>query len=130
METCRTHTDRTAGAGVIEDPAERSALAVSGEIDLASVLSFTALLQRHLDRARPGERLDVDLSRVVFFSAAGLRALLAAGAAARRSGCELRVAALSPAVDHVLGLTGTRDAVLRGVPPSPRGVATPGRRMP
>jgi anti-anti-sigma factor len=116
METCRTHTDRPAGVVVIEDPTRRSALAVSGEIDLASARSFAALLQRHLDQARPGEQLDVDLSRVLFFSAAGLRALLVAGATARRSGRELRVAALSPAVDHVLDLTGTRDAVLRGHP--------------
>jgi anti-sigma B factor antagonist len=82
-------------------------LVVTGEIDLASTPALRELMEFHLRQAgRSG--LDLDLSRVRFFSAAGVRALLDTTATARRDGTRLHVTALSPEVEQVIELTGTQ----------------------
>jgi anti-anti-sigma factor len=109
MTTHPLPTDPTAGAAALAaDPAAAPVLVVTGEIDLGSAPAFGSTLRTRLDATAPGGRLDVDLSRVLFFSAAGLRVLLLAVEDAGRAGKQLRVTTLSPAVAHVVDLTGTR----------------------
>ena len=77
---------------------------LSGDLDLASAPD---LREQLLGLLRPGtSRLVLDLSRVSFCDASGLAVLVGASHRARMLGGFLRLAAVSPATDRVLHLTG------------------------
>jgi anti-anti-sigma factor len=95
-------------AFAVEDAPGARTLVVSGEIDLATAPEFEHFLGQQLHASGRPEVLDLDLSRVLFFSAIGLRVLLDATDAAGGLGVRLRVVAISSAVGHVLDLTHTR----------------------
>ncbi len=77
---------------------------VTGELDLASAPELAAQLSR---LRRPGAVVTVDLTAIRFIDVAGLRVLLAARAAARTDGWELRVLPTSPVLARLLELTET-----------------------
>ena len=83
-------------------------MVISGEIDLATAPAFEHFLCRHVQAPGRLGVLDLDLSRVLFFSAIGLRILLKVAETAGVRGVRLRVVGLSPAVAHVLDITDTR----------------------
>jgi anti-anti-sigma factor len=93
-----------------EDAFGRRTLSVCGEIDVASAPMLSAFLTDHVGEAAAQGRseLDLDLSRVRFFSAAGLRSVLGAAERARGCGTTLRVMP-SYVVLLVLDATRTRD---------------------
>ncbi|WP_214401662.1 STAS domain-containing protein [Pseudonocardia lacus] len=103
-------------------------LVVSGEIDLLTAPALGAFLQSHLDGSRTC--LALDLSRVMFFAAAGLHPLLGALDTAERRGVALRPVRLSPAVVHVLELTDTVDCFAEAAraPNTPSTTTAPSRR--
>jgi anti-anti-sigma factor len=108
-ETSRVHPDAFATAMTSSrDPAAPDTLRVIGEVDLATAPSLSAGIAAHLERARGlGHReVDLDLSGVTFFSAAGLRTLLQAARAAAEQGMTLRLRT-SQAVELVLRTTKT-----------------------
>jgi anti-anti-sigma factor len=77
---------------------------LSGELDLASA---RALREQLLGLLRPGSsRLVIDLSKVSYCDARGLAVLIGTGRRARLLGGFLRLAAVSPQVDHMLHITG------------------------
>jgi len=77
---------------------------LSGDLDLASA---PGLREQLLGLLRPGtSRLVLDLSRVSFCDASGLAVLVGASHRARMLGGFLRLAAVSPATERVLQLTG------------------------
>ncbi|MEU8779814.1 STAS domain-containing protein [Streptomyces sp. NPDC048606] len=80
---------------------------ISGEIDFdnATVLREDLLAALVSHRAT----LLVDLGEVTFCDCAGLNALLAARATARRAGRRLRIVAAGRRVERLLDLTSTRD---------------------
>jgi anti-anti-sigma factor len=79
---------------------------VRGDIDLSVCQQLGEVLLEQLDQAV--DTVEVDLSEVTFFAAAGLHVLLDAAEAARRRGITLRIGRLSPIVATVLDVTGTR----------------------
>jgi anti-anti-sigma factor len=78
-------------------------LTVAGRLD---GLTAPSLEEALLDRARRGESLCVDLSRVSYVSSAGLRVLLAAAKELRRQGRGLELRKPSDDVYNVLKLSG------------------------
>jgi len=79
---------------------------LSGELDLAGA---PALREQLLGLLRPGaSRLVIDLSKVSHCDASGLAVLIGTGRRARLLGGFLRLAAVSPQVDHILHITGLR----------------------
>jgi len=89
-------------------------LRVSGEVDLATVSGLLDFLDRELAQAAAGSRMVVDLSGIVFFSAAGVRALLTAAHHARRRAGGLGPHPLSAQAAAVLELCGIELAVGTG----------------
>jgi len=80
--------------------------ALSGELDIACA---PALREQLLGLLRPGSsRLVIDLSKVSHCDANGLAVLIGTGRRARLLGRFLRLAAVSPQVDHELNITGLR----------------------
>ncbi len=77
---------------------DRHVLRVSGEIDAATAGEFELALAAAFE---PTEPLQVDLSGVPFMDSSGLRALLAVSRVR-----EITVSLASPAVRHVLELSG------------------------
>jgi anti-anti-sigma factor len=86
----------------------RTTLVVSGEIDLDSAPVLERLVVLHL-RAAGELGVDLDLSLVRFFSAAGVHALLAAVDPVDPAGAPLRITLMSPEVERMLELTRTQD---------------------
>lgn len=79
-------------------------VAISGSIDSLNADQFTESFTCNVREGRI--RLVADLSDVVYTSSAGLRSLLAAVKDSRRLGGDLRIAAVQPAVQRVLSLSG------------------------
>jgi anti-anti-sigma factor len=107
--------DRTAPRAAIrtvDDNAGRRTVIINGEVDLASAPAVELLLQLHLDDGG-ADHLDLDLAEVSFFSAAGLRSVLAAEHAAATAGVGFRITAMSPVVRHVLRATGVAEEAVR-----------------
>ena len=79
-------------------------LSVRGELDI----STSGMLERELgDLLESGaERLEVDLSGVVFIDSSALSALVGARERATRRGLQLVLVSPSPACEKVLGITG------------------------
>ncbi|HET9128808.1 MAG TPA: STAS domain-containing protein [Propionibacteriaceae bacterium] len=76
--------------------ADRPVIHVRGDLDIGSVSRYLRVVRQGLGGG--DRRLDVDLAGVTFVDVAGLRALLDAERAARRSGRELRYRQPSGAV--------------------------------
>lgn len=76
--------------------ADRPVIHVRGDLDVGSVSRYLRVVRQGLGGG--DRRLDVDLAGVTFVDVAGLRALLDAERAARRSGRELRYRQPSGAV--------------------------------
>lgn len=75
---------------------DRSVIHVRGDLDVGSVSRYLRVVRQGLGDG--DRRIDVDLAGVTFVDVAGLRALLDAERAARRSGRELRYRQPSGAV--------------------------------
>ena len=88
----------------IERQGSVSILRPRGEIDAKTVDHFARHLSSELSAGYV--QLVADLGEVSFMSSAGLRALLAILKETRRSAGDFRLAAVQPAVDQVLGMTG------------------------
>jgi anti-anti-sigma factor len=85
-------------------------VAVTGEIDAVNAVQFDAGLGRFAGAARP---MVIDLSGVVFFGVAGLRALLHFDDMHRRSGAAWLLVA-GPLVHRLLGVAGRGTARMAG----------------
>lgn len=83
-------------------------VAVSGEVDLSSAYLVSSAIDAELACGRT--RVVVDLRRVTFCDAAGIRALVRARDAAERSGADL-VVQPSPSVLLVLDVASATDVV-------------------
>jgi anti-anti-sigma factor len=103
-------------------------LRVSGEVDLATVSGLLDFLDRELAQAAAGSRMVVDLSGIVFFSAAGVRALLTAAEHAGRREVVLVPHPVSAQAAAVLELCGIELAV--GTGGAERRAARPLRPLP
>jgi anti-anti-sigma factor len=82
-----------------------SRLAIAGELDDDAGDAFTALIANAAAQYGVSEVV-VDLRRVTFLAAAGVRALLRGREAALRSGRELRVVGATGVVYQVLRISG------------------------
>ena len=81
-------------------------IAVSGDLDLASVDRLRSILER---QRGSGNGVVLDLSGLEFIDSVGLQLFLSAQADARRDGWSLAFAPeVGPAVGRLLDLTGTR----------------------
>ncbi|MGW0969905.1 STAS domain-containing protein [Streptomyces sp. NPDC002516] len=80
---------------------------VHGEIDLAGAELLRRALLKAAAVCRTGDAVTLDLSDVTFCDGSGLEALLRARRRASCEHCSLTIAAASPAVRHLLELTGT-----------------------
>jgi anti-anti-sigma factor len=100
-------TTASPGLALSTQPADGTTIVkLSGELDIACV---PALRERLLGMLRPSAtRLVVDLSKVSYCDARGLAVLIGTGRRARLLGGFLRLAAVSPQVDHMLHITGLR----------------------
>lgn len=83
-------------------------LRVTGELDLAACPHLERCLRAGLARART---LVLDLRRVAFMDAAGLRVILAASRSARRNGRHLMIVPGPALVDRLFALTATSGEV-------------------
>jgi anti-anti-sigma factor len=86
-------------------------LRVAGEVDLATAPQLAGFLSAQIARAAPGARVALDLARVGFFSAAGVRVLLDAVELAGCRGVALVVEPVSSSAALVIALCGIADAV-------------------
>ena len=85
-------------------------VAVIGEIDLSTAGILHAGLLGVLSAQLP-HRIEVDLAGVTFMDCVGITALVAAGQAAARTGCPLRITNPQPIVRRILDLTGLLDVL-------------------
>lgn len=97
----------------VETSARASVVRLIGELDADDAPAVRALLAEQVLRG-PGS-LVVDLSDLTFIDSAGLAALVAAHKGTRAAGTTLLLAAPTPAVVRVLGITGL-NAVLVTAP--------------
>jgi anti-anti-sigma factor len=84
--------------------AEQATLEVSGEIDIHTVDALVDALAATTGNGI--ERLVVDLDGVAFIGASGLNALVAAHAAHRDAGKEMRIRTTVPSTLRLISLTG------------------------
>ncbi|MFD8735887.1 STAS domain-containing protein [Streptomyces sp. NPDC059618] len=82
-------------------------VSVHGEIDLAGVELLRRALLKAAAVCRTGDVVTLDLSDVTFCDGSGLDELLRARRRALCEHCSLTIVAASPAVRHLLELTGT-----------------------
>ena len=83
-------------------------VALSGELDLSSALTFDEELRRIEETADPNT-LVLDLGGLKFLDSTGLRLILSAHVRATRRGRKLRILAGSTAVRRIFQLTGVFD---------------------
>ena len=92
----------------IESTGDHSYLAsIEGDLDLANGRDLVRNLGPLL--TVPGNRIELDLSRVEFIDSSGLQALLIAHRLAVGSTCQMVLVALSANVERLLDLTGCAD---------------------
>ena len=103
---------------------EAGPLSVSSSVD-AGTANVSLQGELDLDRAaavadelielpaRGAKRVVVDVSGLTFIDSSGLRALLTAREQLERAGAALELTALSPSVERVLDMTGTRSLLTR-----------------
>jgi len=80
---------------------------IDGDVDMASADHFERALKKALGTAD----VVIDLSACGFLDSAGLRSLVSAAREATRQGHGLALAAPTPEVTKLLGLTGISDAI-------------------
>src|SRR3712207_4935673 len=83
-------------------------VAVSGELDLSSALTFEEELRR-IEGDRDRATLVLDLRELKFLDSTGLRLILSAHARACRDGRRLRIIPGSQAVRRIFQLTGVTE---------------------
>jgi anti-sigma B factor antagonist len=83
-------------------------VALAGELDLSSALTFDEELRRIEDDGEP-QTLVLDLERLKFMDSTGLRLILSAHSRARRCGRRLRIEHASDTVKRIFRLTGVLD---------------------
>jgi anti-sigma B factor antagonist len=98
---------------------------IVGEIDMATIGALRTAFAEILETCAP-ERLVVDLTRVTFLSAAGVRVFVQVGKRMRRDGAGFAIDPVSPVADRVLQACGCGELVGTALAASP-GV-TPLRR--
>ncbi len=84
--------------------AELTVVQPRGRLDAAGSPALEEELRRHIANGRI--RLIVDLGETSYISSNGLRVLLAAHKAARRSGGELRLCCLRPRLAEIMEMVG------------------------
>ncbi len=82
------------------------AVAVRGEVDMATVPTFAAKVTEELSHS--ARTVVLDMSGVTFFGVSGLKSLLDVDSVARAGGKELVLGACSPQVQRMLYLTHAR----------------------
>ena len=98
---------------------------IVGEVDMATIGALRTAFAEILETRAP-ERLVVDLTRVTFLSAAGVRAFVQVGKRLRRDGAVLAIGPVSHIADRVIqacgcgDLVGTTPSASSGVSPPPR----------
>jgi anti-anti-sigma factor len=85
-------------------------LAISGEIDIASVDAFTDEVHSHLDGA--DGQVTLDLQNCLFIDSTGIRALVALAHEQRARGRTLELSGVTGEPLRVLGLSGLLDSGL------------------
>jgi len=89
------------------DSGQRSTLAVSGEVDIATVEEFLTEARECLDG--PVEVCQIDLGDVTFIDSSGLGALVRIRAAAHDRGKQVVLTNVPAAVGRLLDVTGLAD---------------------
>ncbi len=87
------------------------AVAVRGEVDMATVPAFAAKVTEELSHSP--RTVVLDMSGVTFFGVTGLKSLLDVDSMARAGGKELVLGACSPPVQRMLYLTRARTTSTR-----------------
>jgi anti-sigma B factor antagonist len=82
-------------------------IAVSGELDLSSALTFDEEVRRAEERLP--QALVLDLRRLRFMDSTGLRLIMEIDALAREDGFNFSVVRGSPAVHRVMEISGVED---------------------
>jgi anti-anti-sigma factor len=82
----------------------RCALALRGELDMASAPALDAALRRLCTDAT--DLLTLDLSELTFMDSTGLRTLLLAGELCQQSACKLSVVPGPPQIQRLFEVTG------------------------
>ena len=80
-------------------------VALGGELDLSSAISFDEALRR-IEGEHPDEPLVLDLSSLKFLDSTGLRLIVAAHTRAKRAGRRLVIVEGTAAVQRIFRLTG------------------------
>jgi anti-anti-sigma factor len=83
---------------------EQVRIAVAGELDLSSALTFDEEIRRAEER-KP-ETLVIDLSALKFLDSTGLRLIMSAHARARKTGRRLKIVEGGDAVKRIFKLAG------------------------
>ncbi|HEX8053851.1 MAG TPA: STAS domain-containing protein [Thermoleophilaceae bacterium] len=83
---------------------EQVRIAVAGELDLSSALTFDEEVRRAEER-KPAV-LVIDLSGLKFLDSTGLRLIMSAQARARKHGCRLKIVEGGEAVKRIFRLAG------------------------
>ena len=91
--------------------AETCIVRLDGELDLESAPALERELERLLANGRTSS-ITLDVAGLTFIDSIGLHCLLRGARSARGSGRELRVRSPRGQVEHVLRLTGLRNALL------------------
>lgn len=102
------HEEQPPLAVTVSDDAGTTVVAVSGELDLATVPA----LQRAFEGIGPhAQQVVVDLDAVTFLGSTGLNALLQAQLEMGTHGCALRVRTASPFSQRVIELAGLSEVL-------------------
>jgi anti-anti-sigma factor len=80
-------------------------IALTGELDLSSALTFEEQLRRIEDSRHP-RTIVLDLSRLKFMDSTGVRLILSAHTRALRDGWKLQIVAGTDTVRRIFSLTG------------------------
>jgi anti-sigma B factor antagonist len=101
----------------LDEDADRIRIALSGELDISSALTFEEQLRRIEDSRRPAT-IVLDLSRLKFMDSTGVRLILSAHTRALRDGWRLQIVAGTEVVRRIFSLTGltTRLDIVDAVP--------------
>jgi anti-sigma B factor antagonist len=89
----------------LDEDANRIRIALSGELDISSALTFEEQLRRIEDTRHPAT-IVLDLSRLKFMDSTGVRLILNAHTRSKRDGWRLQVVAGTDAVRRIFSLTG------------------------
>ncbi|WP_328460963.1 STAS domain-containing protein [Actinoplanes sp. NBC_00393] len=108
-EECNLNLDvasRRIAVTEIEPRSDAVLIAVTGDLDIGTKATFHRRLSEILD-GRDGQRLELDLSALVFCDLTGLRGLHALGRACLQSGRQVRITTAGPCLNELLRLCRT-----------------------